>query len=105
MNVEVSPSPQLSFRHALKSDAAAIAVLVNSAYRGGGFTLGAAERIVANLVSNALAHTPECSRVEVIVAALRALPTAERRAVVEAAPALRALADDVPQRARSMFRS
>lgn len=34
MNVEVSSSPQFSFRHALKSDAAAIAVLVNSAYRG-----------------------------------------------------------------------
>lgn len=34
MNAEVSPSPQFSFRHALKSDASAIAVLVNSAYRG-----------------------------------------------------------------------
>ncbi|MBC3881849.1 GNAT family N-acetyltransferase [Undibacterium sp. LX40W] len=34
MSTEVSSSPQLSFRHALKGDAAAIAVLVNSAYRG-----------------------------------------------------------------------
>lgn len=34
MSTEVSSTPQFHFRHAVKADAAAIAVLVNSAYRG-----------------------------------------------------------------------
>jgi len=41
-------------------------------------------------------------RVDVIVAALRSLPTAERRAVVEAAPTLRDLASRVPSLARDL---
>ncbi len=41
-------------------------------------------------------------RVDVIVAALRALPTADRRAVVEAAPALRDLSGRVPPLARDL---
>ena len=41
-------------------------------------------------------------RADVIVAALRALPTADRRAVVVAAPALRALATRVPPLARDL---
>ncbi len=34
MSTNISSTPKLDFRHAVKSDAAAIAVLVNSAYRG-----------------------------------------------------------------------
>jgi DNA-binding MarR family transcriptional regulator len=61
--------------------------------------------VVATDAGTELMRAAAARRVEVIVAALRALPTAERRAVADAAPALRALADDVPRRARAMFRS
>lgn len=44
-------------------------------------------------------------RVDVIVAALRSLPTADRRAVVEAAPALRDLSGRVPELARDLVSS
>jgi DNA-binding MarR family transcriptional regulator len=47
-----------------------------------------------------LMHRAADRRVEVIVAALRTLPAAHRRAVTEAAPYLRALSARVPEEAR-----
>lgn len=41
-------------------------------------------------------------RVDVIVAALKSLPVEQRRAIVEAAPALRDLSSEVPRRARDL---
>lgn len=61
--------------------------------------------VVATDAGTELMQAAAARRVEVIVAALEALPAEQRRVVVDAAPALRALADDVPRRARALFRS
>jgi DNA-binding MarR family transcriptional regulator len=47
-----------------------------------------------------LMHEAAQRRVDVLVAALRSLPTADRRAIVTASPSLRALSSLVPTQAR-----